>query len=118
MMRSTEYQAPNSRIRRIAAAEAIAQRPLPFALAPGTVVSGFMPLKSEINPVPLLRKLSDKGARLALPVVAGRGKPLVMRAFAFGDALQSGPKVGDGVPRPFNPLNVTGKFAGNKQCLV
>jgi len=35
-----------------------------------------------------------------------------------GDALQSGPKVGDGVPRPFNPLNVTGKFAGNKQCLV
>ena len=39
----------------------------------GVIVSGFMPLKNEINPVPLLRKLSDKGAGLALPVVAGRG---------------------------------------------
>jgi len=34
------------------------------------------------------------------------------------DALQSGPQVGDAVPSPFNPLNVTGKFAGTKQCLV
>ena len=32
-----------------------------------------MPLKSEINPLPLMRKLADAGARLALPVVAGAG---------------------------------------------
>ena len=57
---------------------------------PGTIVSGFSPLKSEINPLPLMRKLADAGAKLALPVVAGRGKPLIMRAFAFGDALASG----------------------------
>jgi 5-formyltetrahydrofolate cyclo-ligase len=37
-----------------------------------------------------MRKLADAGAQLALPVVAGRGKPLIMRAFAFGDALVSG----------------------------
>ena len=49
-----------------------------------------MPLKTEINPLPLMRKLADAGAQLALPVVAGRGKPLIMRAFAFGDALASG----------------------------
>ena len=34
------------------------------------------------------------------------------------DGLKSGPQVGDAVPSPFNPLNVTGKFAGKKQCLV
>jgi 5-formyltetrahydrofolate cyclo-ligase len=75
---------------RAAAAAAIAARPFPLALAPGTIVSGFSPLKSEINPVPLMRKLSDAGARLALPVVAGKGRPLTMRAWAFGQPLDSG----------------------------
>ena len=59
----------------------------PLAIKPGTIVSGFMPLKTEINPLPLMRKLADAGAQLALPAIAGRGKPLIMRAFAFGDAL-------------------------------
>jgi 5-formyltetrahydrofolate cyclo-ligase len=75
---------------RKAAAEAIAARKFPLAIAPGVVVSGFMPLKSEINPLPLLRKLAAKGARLALPVVAGRGKPLIMREWAWGEPLASG----------------------------
>jgi 5-formyltetrahydrofolate cyclo-ligase len=75
---------------RAAAAHAIAARPFPIAVPPGAIVSGFMPLKSEINPLPLLRKLADAGARLALPVVAGQGRPLIMRAFAFGDTLASG----------------------------
>jgi 5-formyltetrahydrofolate cyclo-ligase len=61
-----------------------------LALLAGTIVSGFVPLKSEINPLPLLRKLAEAGARLALPVVAGKGKPLIMRAWAFGDPLASG----------------------------
>ena len=75
---------------RAAAAEAIASRPFPVAIAPGTIVSGFMPMKSEINPLPLMRKLAEAGAALALPVVAGSGKPLVMRAWAFGAPLASG----------------------------
>jgi hypothetical protein len=50
------------------------------------------------------------GASLALVLLFGS-------AWAV-DALQSGPQVGDAVPSPFNPLNVTGKFAGTKQCLV
>src|SRR5436305_11523404 len=66
---------------RQAAAEAIAARPFPLPVAPGLVVSGFSPLKTEINPLPLLRRLAQAGARLALPVVAGRGKPLIMRAY-------------------------------------
>jgi 5-formyltetrahydrofolate cyclo-ligase len=49
-----------------------------------------MPLKSEINPLPLLRKLADGGAALALPVVAGRGKPLIMRSWQWGEPLVAG----------------------------
>lgn len=75
---------------RAAAAETIAARPFPIAIKPGTIVSGFMPLKSEINPLQLMRKLANAGASLALPVVDARGKPLIMRAFAFGDELASG----------------------------
>jgi hypothetical protein len=33
------------------------------------------------------------------------------------DALKSGPQVGQGC-FPFNPENITGAFAGTKQCLV
>ncbi|MGE5366094.1 MAG: 5-formyltetrahydrofolate cyclo-ligase [Betaproteobacteria bacterium] len=75
---------------RKAAAEAIAARAFPLAIAPGMVVSGFMPLKSEINPLPLMRKLADAGARLALPIVAGRGKPLIMRSWQWGEPLVPG----------------------------
>ena len=35
----------------------------PLAIAPGTIVSGFMPLKSEINPLPLMQKLAEAGAQ-------------------------------------------------------
>jgi 5-formyltetrahydrofolate cyclo-ligase len=75
---------------RMAAAQAIAERGLPIALGPGVVVSGFSPLKSEISPLPLLRRLADAGAPLALPVVVGRGQPLIMRAWSFGAPLTSG----------------------------
>src|SRR5258708_8185657 len=74
---------------RMAAALAIAERGLPVEVTPGTVVSGFSPLKSEISPLPLLRRLADAGASLALPLVIGRGQPLVMRACPFGPPLLS-----------------------------
>jgi 5-formyltetrahydrofolate cyclo-ligase len=77
-------------IERQQAAEAIAARPFPVPVAPGAIVSGFMPLKSEINPLPLMRKLAEAGAKLALPVVAGKGLPLIMRAWAVGAPLASG----------------------------
>jgi 5-formyltetrahydrofolate cyclo-ligase len=72
------------------AAETIAARAFPVAIAPGVIVAGFMPMKSEISPLPLLRALVGAGARLALPVVAGQGKPLIMRAWAFGAPLIAG----------------------------
>jgi 5-formyltetrahydrofolate cyclo-ligase len=75
---------------RQAAAEAIAARAFPFTITPGVIVSGFMPLKSEINPLPLMQKLAAAGALLALPAIAGRGKPLIMRGWAFGGPLDRG----------------------------
>jgi 5-formyltetrahydrofolate cyclo-ligase len=75
---------------RAAAAEAIAARPFPVTVATGMIVSGFSPMKTEINPLPLMRKAAQLGARLALPAIAGRGKPLTMRAYAFGDELARG----------------------------
>jgi 5-formyltetrahydrofolate cyclo-ligase len=75
---------------RQAAAQAIAAREFPLAITPGVIVSGFMPLKSEINPLPLMQKLAGQGARLALPAIAGRGKPLMLRGWEPGAPLERG----------------------------
>jgi 5-formyltetrahydrofolate cyclo-ligase len=75
---------------RAKAAESIAARPLPVDIGSGAIVSGFFPLKTEINPLLLMRRLSGARAQLALPVVAGRGEPLIMRAWSFGAPLAAG----------------------------
>jgi 5-formyltetrahydrofolate cyclo-ligase len=79
---------------RFDAAQRIAERGLPqdvgTRLGPGITVSGYSPLKSEISPLPLMRHCADAGAALALPVVVGRGKPLIMRAWSFGAPLRAG----------------------------
>ncbi len=87
---------------RAAAAEAVAARPFPLPLAAGAIVSGFSPMRSEINPLPLMRRLAEQGLRLALPVVVGRGHPLVFRAWAFGEPLGKG-VWGIREPRPDAP---------------
>ena len=76
---------------RAAAALAVAARGLPFEFAPGSIVSGYSPIRSEIDPVPLMRGLAEKGARLALPAVMARGKSLAFRAWSAGDRLMLGP---------------------------
>jgi 5-formyltetrahydrofolate cyclo-ligase len=75
---------------RQAAAAAVAAHGLPFDVPAGAIVSGFAPMRSEINPVPLMRRLAERGARLALPVVMGRGKPLMFRRWAFHEPLVAG----------------------------
>src|SRR3954447_23517042 len=63
--------------KRIAAAAKLAKRGLPFQLLPGSIVSGYSPIRSEIDPMPLLKKLAEEGARLALPCVTARGQSLI-----------------------------------------
>jgi 5-formyltetrahydrofolate cyclo-ligase len=76
---------------RTAASEKLAARGVPFEVAAGTVVSGYSPIRSELDPVPLMQKLAAQGARLALPAVLARGKSLVFRAWSPGDRLTMGP---------------------------
>jgi len=76
---------------RAAAAEAIARRGLPFEIAPGMIVSGYSPIRSEIDPAPLRRKLAEQGVKLALPAVLARGKSLAFRAWSPDDRLMLGP---------------------------
>jgi 5-formyltetrahydrofolate cyclo-ligase len=76
---------------RAAASEALAARGLPFEIATGAIVSGYSPIRSELDPTPLMRKLALQGARLALPAVMARGKSLVFRAWSPSDRLTLGP---------------------------
>jgi 5-formyltetrahydrofolate cyclo-ligase len=76
---------------RASASEKLVARGLPVEIAPGATVSGYSPIKSELDPAPLMRKLAAQGARLALPAVLGRGKSLVFRAWSPNDRLTLGP---------------------------
>jgi 5-formyltetrahydrofolate cyclo-ligase len=72
------------------AAEAIAKFPFPMKVPKGAIVSGFFPMKTELSLIPLMRALEASGARIALPRIVGRGNPLSMRAWKFGDPLVPG----------------------------
>jgi 5-formyltetrahydrofolate cyclo-ligase len=76
---------------RVAASLAVAQRGLPFEVAPGAVVSGYSPIRNEIDPVPLMRKIAEQGALLALPAVMARGQSLTFRAWSPNDRMVMGP---------------------------
>ena len=76
---------------RAAAGEKLVARGLPFEIAAGTIVSGYSPIRSELDPTPLMQKLAAQGAKLALPAVPARGKSLVFRAWSPGDRLTLGP---------------------------
>lgn len=70
------------------AADAVAAYGLDFLhVEKDAVVSGFASLPDEFRIWPLLRRLSRDGHRLALPVMQGKGKPLLFRAWAPGDAM-------------------------------
>ena len=84
---------------RAESALAIARRSFPVAVAPGTVVAGYMPIRGEIDPRPLMRVLSTQGAALALPTIAADKQPLIFRAWRDGDPLRRGP-LGIKEPQP------------------
>jgi 5-formyltetrahydrofolate cyclo-ligase len=73
------------------AAQAIAMRRFPVPFGEGTIVAGYSPIRSECDPVPLMRSLAGKGAQLALPVVDGKDKPLSFSEWRQGGHLVAGP---------------------------
>ena len=73
------------------AAQAIAMRRFPVPLGAGTIVAGYSPIRSECDPVPLMRSLAAKGAELALPVVHAKDKELSFSEWRQGSQLVAGP---------------------------
>lgn len=86
---------------KVRAAEAIAERGATLVLelrgSAQAAVSGFASLPEELNVWPLLRRLHGAGVPLALPLVEGKRKPLVFRAWTPGDAMDRGVW---GIPQP------------------
>jgi len=55
-----------------------------------SVISGFFPIRSEIDVRPLLSIIANRGHRTALPVVTGRNDPLQFREWVEGDRFEEG----------------------------
>lgn len=56
-------------------------------IGPDTVFSGYMPMGSEIDCLPLLNKLIEAGSPVCLPVVTVPEAPLIFRRWQPGDPL-------------------------------
>ena len=75
---------PDDRARRsLAAADLAAALDLPEKLA----IGGFMPIRSEIDPRPLMLRLAAEGHALALPAIEADRVTMVMRRWRPGEAL-------------------------------
>jgi len=54
---------------------------------PGTIVSGFLPIRSEVDIRPLMARLRERGARLCVPVILDRST-IVFRELVAGSGLR------------------------------
>ncbi|MFZ2101611.1 MAG: 5-formyltetrahydrofolate cyclo-ligase [Oricola sp.] len=75
---------------RIEKSLAIAEHGAGIDFEPGTVVSGFWPIRSEADIRPLMFALRERGARLCLPVVLDR------ETIAFRELVRGAPMVDTG----------------------
>lgn len=57
---------------------------------PGAIVSGFLPIRSEVDARPLMADLRDRGGRLCAPVILYK-RMIVFRELVRGAALVAGP---------------------------
>ncbi len=55
--------------------------------APGAVVAGFWPLAGELDVLPLLHTLIERGYKIVLPVTPNIGNPLNFRLWRPGDVM-------------------------------
>ncbi len=61
--------------------------PALLEVQPDLIVSGFLSIGDELDTGPVLAAVHGSGARLCLPVMQGRGKPLLFRSYAPDDDL-------------------------------
>jgi|SRR5688572_11100064 5-formyltetrahydrofolate cyclo-ligase len=57
-------------------------------LDPETTVAVTLPIQHELDPTPLVTALAGKNYPLCLPVLNGKGMPLLFRQYRPGDALE------------------------------
>ncbi|MGI9351925.1 MAG: 5-formyltetrahydrofolate cyclo-ligase [Rhizobiaceae bacterium] len=84
ILKHRDTLAPETRIEKSLNAAAHGSEHIAFD--PGTVVSGFFPIRSEIDPRPLMDEMRKKGARLCLPVVIDK-TTIVFRELVRGAEL-------------------------------
>ena len=68
-----------------------AAAPLATAAEAAGSFAGYWPIKSEVDPRPLMGHLLRIGLIGSLPVVAAKARPLVFRRWSDGQRLESGP---------------------------
>ncbi|MDM9620160.1 5-formyltetrahydrofolate cyclo-ligase [Rhizobium sp. S96] len=61
-----------------------------IAFAPGTIISGFLPIRSEADIRPLMARLQVRGARLCVPAILDR------QTIVFRELLREAPLVSTG----------------------
>jgi hypothetical protein len=80
-----------------------------YSSDPGNLGKLFISEQTRYKEVIAVKKnIAVGGIALALTVTS--------LASLYADPIQSGPQVGDKVPGPFAPLNITGSSAGEKCC--
>ena len=73
------------------AGETLASKfPLKLLERYGPVVAGYLPIGSEIDPLPLMERLESEGAKLALPRLEADGS-MTFRGWSQGASLEDGP---------------------------
>jgi len=73
-----------------AAGEAI-MAAVPNVLPSAGLVGCYWPFRREPDCMPFIRSIFEAGGQVALPVVAGRGQPLLFRVWDETTKMQSGP---------------------------
>jgi hypothetical protein len=79
-----------------------------------------MMIRSEapVVPVHFSHEEGDFTMTSRIALGASLSVALLLGGTLAAESLESGPAVGKNIPGPFNPLNVTGKSAGQKVCQV
>ena len=55
----------------------------------GRIVSGYMPIRDELDPLPLMTALAASGRVLTLPVIETKWAPLIFRSWSLGEPLRT-----------------------------
>lgn len=99
-MKAVRKQVPDDHRQQVARVLARFAETIASGLSPG-VVAGYIAIREEADPAPLMRALAARGWRLALPRI--EGDEISFRAFAEGDQLAAG-SFGLSEPQPDAPV--------------